>query len=152
MKDRYDDPLHHERTLLQRDFKEIMKKQFTQWYKGKVVATPWRIDPTIHCTMSEHSYNKILKRSWRNSSLNGYKGKVVANLKEGKQRQSIIFRLTLWNPSMHVGLCWLSTSLQDKLQVSHMAEYRLDCSTNPTLWKVWWHIMSWFLVLFNKTW
>ena len=49
MKDRSDDPSHHERTLLPRSYISL--------------PTPWRIDPTTHLTMSESSYHGATSRS-----------------------------------------------------------------------------------------
>ena len=49
MKDRSDDPSHHERTLLPRSYISL--------------PTPWRIDPTTHRTTSERSYHGATSRS-----------------------------------------------------------------------------------------
>ena len=49
MKDRSDDPSHHERTLLPRSYISL--------------PTPWRIDPTTHRTTSESSYHGATSRS-----------------------------------------------------------------------------------------
>ena len=49
MKDRSDDPSHHERTLLPRSYISL--------------PTPWRIDRTTHRTMSERSYHGATSRS-----------------------------------------------------------------------------------------
>ena len=64
MKDRSDDPSHHERTLL--------PWSYISWSTGwnEIIAqwvTPWRIDPTTHRTMSERSYHRATSRSYNNS-------------------------------------------------------------------------------------
>ena len=51
MKDRSDDPSHHERTLLPQSH----------------ISLPWRIDPTTHRTMSERSYHGATSRSHEGS-------------------------------------------------------------------------------------
>ena len=51
MKDRSDDPSHHERTLLPRSYISLLLE----------IA---RIDPTTHRTMSERSYHGATSHSW----------------------------------------------------------------------------------------
>ena len=51
MTDRSDDPSHHEWTLLPRSYISLL-------------GSPWRINPTTHRTMSEHSYHGATSRSW----------------------------------------------------------------------------------------
>ena len=51
MKNWSDDPLHHERTLLPLSYISLL-------------GSPWRINPTTHCTMSERSYHWATSRSW----------------------------------------------------------------------------------------
>ena len=54
MKDRSDEPLHHERTLPPR---------------SDISVPPWRIDPTTHRTMSEPSYHGATSRSHHEGSI-----------------------------------------------------------------------------------
>ena len=80
MKDRSDDPSHHERTLLPRSYISLLKQtshRQDNTYHGPCYASrgalagtrnssmspPWRIDPTTNCTMSERSYHGATSRS-----------------------------------------------------------------------------------------
>ena len=57
MKDRSDDPSHHERMLLPRSYISLLGK------KNSSMGLPWRIDPMTHRTMSERSYHGATFRS-----------------------------------------------------------------------------------------
>ena len=62
MKDRSDDPSHHERTLLPRSYISLL----LAGTRNSLMGSPWRIDPTTHRTMSERSYHGAISRSHRN--------------------------------------------------------------------------------------
>ena len=66
MKDRPDDPSHHERTLLPRSYISI-RRPIAPWANALTtelhLAPPWRIDPMTHFTMSERSYHGATSRS-----------------------------------------------------------------------------------------
>ena len=51
MKDRSNDPSHHEQTLLPRSYISLLGT------RNSSMGSPWRIDPKTHHTMSEHSYH-----------------------------------------------------------------------------------------------
>ena len=57
MKDRSDDPSHHERTFLPRSYISLLGT------RNSSMGPPWRIDPMTHRTMSEHSYHGARSRS-----------------------------------------------------------------------------------------
>ena len=58
MKDRSDDPSHHERTLLPWSYTSLLAGT-----RNSSMSPPWRIDPTTHHTMSERSYHGATSRS-----------------------------------------------------------------------------------------
>ena len=66
MKDRSDDPSHHEQSLLPRSYISLhhegsIRRPIAPWANALTtelhLAPPWRIDPTTHRTMSERSYH-----------------------------------------------------------------------------------------------
>ena len=90
MKDRSDDPLHHERTLLPRSYISLPEREIAQWvhHEGSIrrpiapwanalttevllapgtrnssMSPPWRINPTTRRTMCERSYHGATSRS-----------------------------------------------------------------------------------------
>ena len=88
MKDRSDDPSHHERTLLPQSYISLLamrntsmgpppegsiRQPITPWANALTTelhlapcngSTPWRIDPMTHRAMSERSYHGAISRSW----------------------------------------------------------------------------------------
>ena len=71
MKDRSDDPSHHERTLLPQSYISLhhegsIRRPIAPWANAlttELHLAPWRIDPTTHRTMNEHSYHRATSRS-----------------------------------------------------------------------------------------
>ena len=72
MKDRSDDPSHHERMLLPQSYISLhhegsIRRPIAPWANTLTtelhLAPPWRIDPTTHRTMNEHSYHRATSRS-----------------------------------------------------------------------------------------
>ena len=72
MKDRSDNPSHHERTLLPRSYISLhhegsIWRPITPWANALTtelhLTPPWRIDLTTHHTMSERSYHGAISRS-----------------------------------------------------------------------------------------
>ena len=59
MKDRSDDPSHHERTLLPRSYISLLAGM-----NNSSMGPSWRINPTTHRTMSERSYHGATSHSW----------------------------------------------------------------------------------------
>ena len=62
MKDRSDDPSHHERTTTELHLATDLPERQHQRLCNSSMGSPWRIDPTTHRTMSElpRSYTSLL--------------------------------------------------------------------------------------------
>ena len=72
MKDRSDDPSHHERTLWPRSYISLhegsIRRPIAPWANAlatELHLAPWRIDPTTHSTMSERSDHGATSRSMK---------------------------------------------------------------------------------------
>ena len=75
MKDRSDDPSHHERTLWPLSYISLHEGStllpIAPWANAlatELHLAPWRIDPTTHRTMSERSYHGATSRSMKDRS------------------------------------------------------------------------------------
>ena len=128
MKDRSDDPSHHERMLLSQSYISLyegsIRRPIAPWTNALITElhlAPWRIDPTTHRTMNECSYHRATSRSMKDRSDDPSHHELMLlsqsyiSLHEGSIRRPI----APWTNA-------LTTEL-------HLAPWRIDPTTHRTM-------------------
>ena len=102
MKDRSDDPSHHERTLLPRSYISLLGT------RNSLMGLPWRIDPMTHRTMSERSYHGATARSLEREIAQWvcHEGSIRWPIAPWANALTTELHLAPWNRNSSMGLPW----------------------------------------------